>query len=369
MATLNLRGALELRFGKRTSWSIRSLHNGAYAVGSKSALPLPYSGMRAFTEALPWPASYRPATKNPDSPSDASPGWTNALQGVSHDDNNWYFTQQKKIWKIPVSHSLGDELHAETRTAPIPLAGYDHFGDCDFDHETGFLYVPLEGADPPMVAMFDKELTFVGSAALSQAGGAPWCAVNPVNGLVYSSGFNSGGGPILLHVYQRSASGLALSHLGTIELLGPAGETLNVEKIQGGAISPRGHVYLISDVKSGGILGFDLVTGQQMMHQEVDYSPNPTFLQEVEVAAANMGVGVLNFFGGLFGADPIQPIRQPHNQELEGVTIWPAVGAAGAPGMDGDLHMIMLDLDTTPGNDDDLYFKHYEVDPEDRARL
>ena len=33
-------------------------------------------------------------------------GWSERLQGVTHDDDHWYFSQTNYIWKIPVTKSL-----------------------------------------------------------------------------------------------------------------------------------------------------------------------------------------------------------------------------------------------------------------------
>jgi hypothetical protein len=172
--------------------------------------------------------------------------------------------------------------------------GYDHFGDPD--HYKGFIYVPFEmnsRKKVPRVLVFEaKTLKFKGHEKLVDQGekDAPWCAINPRNGLLYSSGFNSG------------------------------------------AFSPNGHLDLVSDAgrEKGGIMGFDMITGQRIMHKPVNYG----------------GIGTAR-------------------QALEGVTILD-LDSVSAPKIDGQIHLIMLDNDV--GNDE-IYFKHYRVKKEDREKV
>ena len=88
-------------------------------------------------------------------------GWSEELQGVTHDDGNWYFTQKGALWKFPVSHDLNERV-TEANPAKgilrtrIPTVlrdhGYNHFGD--LDHHRGHLFVPVEGGSMPVIAIF-----------------------------------------------------------------------------------------------------------------------------------------------------------------------------------------------------------------------
>ena len=50
--------------------------------------------------------------------------------------------------------------------------------------------------------------------------------------------------------------------------------------------------------------------------------------------------------------------RSARPEEPEGITLWNLDGR-GAPGVSGQLHVLMLDNDS---NGDDIYVKHYAVE-------
>ena len=79
-------------------------------------------------------------------PDERQDDWASECQGVSHDANNWFITQKGSVWRVPIEKDLTDHLQDGVdgvRRRPIPLSGYDHFGDPDVHR--GTLYVPLEG--------------------------------------------------------------------------------------------------------------------------------------------------------------------------------------------------------------------------------
>jgi hypothetical protein len=342
----------------------------------------PYRSLRSLANSLKWVKSFVPTRTTPhDYPSDASPGWTHKLNGVTHDDQYWYFAQQEKLWKVPVGHDLNAEFDDTFLSAGIPLEGYDHFGDIDYNE--GLVYVPIEGHNhepqlPAVVAIFDQNLQFRGSVRLTAQGASgPWCAVNPLNGFLYSSIFNDEPDRIRLQVYEQSLLTnrlnnfveLKLEHLGTMELFDEQGKELIVKGIQGGVFSRRGHLYLIIDTYDGGIMGFDMITGCRTLHSKVDYQPN-NYATEGAIGGAVVGGILGNVVGGVAGSVAGAVLgghfgegtgRQAKDQELEGITIWEDVYAAGAPQISGQLHLIMLSKDIELLSDDDLYFKHYEV--------
>lgn len=304
----------------------------------------PFSSVRRWMESLAWPDRVEYLGNHPH---DSSTGWSDNLQGVTHDEQHWYITQQDRLWKFPVGHDLAAEIDEDDPGRGITSVGipealqdqhYDHFGD--LDHRAGLLYVPVEGSWPfPLferkipgrIALFDAHtLRFLAVSPPLHADreAAPWCALHPHNGLLHTSQFTSD----RLHVFEpRVATGgdaprLELTALGDFELRDESGRPLRVHRIQGGVFSESGHLYLVSDTRAGGILGFDMTTGRRMLHATIDYDPS----------------------------DPTGKLPE----ELEGITIWDLDGGP-APGIGGQLHVLMIDNDWP--SDDELYFKHFRV--------
>src|SRR5713101_1965538 len=164
----------------------------------------PYPSLRAMLKALQWPTHYEYIGDYPD---ESNPGWTNIIQGVAHDDSHWFFSQRYHLWKIPVGHDLDEDIDTDDPPAgvlsdDIPASlenqGYNHFGDLDCF--AGHLYVPITALDfsgegpqpPPVVCAFDAgTLKFLGAAEMTGPVNTPgaWCAVNPLNGLLFASPF------------------------------------------------------------------------------------------------------------------------------------------------------------------------------------
>jgi hypothetical protein len=287
---------------------------------------------------MQWPTAF---TFVNDYPAEASPGWTNNIQGVAHDHDHWYFAQaDEQIWRIPVGRNLAATVaDGELAGAPIPSSlrflGYDHFGDLDcFD---GHLYVALEANDsdvpqPPRVCAFDaRTLEFVGSAVLAGQGNAPWCAVHPTTGDLYSSTFDTS----TLQVYRRgllgtsqgAVTGLELTHVGEFALFRPNGSPMHLARVQGGAFSRAGHLYLTSDVDGLGVVGIDMVCGRT--------------------------------------AFTYPKSDLPAGAEMEGVTVWD-LDDNRAPSISGQVHVVWLDDDVSA---DDLYLSHFRVPQDQRKRV
>jgi hypothetical protein len=93
--------------------------------------------------------------------------WWDDMQGVAHDNENWFFTSPFGLVRIPVNTELGTEGDIDPEEYPGAsvrwledlhnladlgklwdpifgeVGGYDHFGD--LDQYGGFLFVPVEG--------------------------------------------------------------------------------------------------------------------------------------------------------------------------------------------------------------------------------
>lgn len=269
-----------------------------------------------------------------------------SVQGVTHDNNSWYICNQWNILKIPASLPLNHDYLQRSNESnssigvfsagiPKPLreAGYHHF--CDIDFHNGFLYAPLEHPDkankPALIVIFNTKLQYIGHAQLHlQNAFAPWCAINPGNGLLYSSSSNfKQAEAVELFVYRpfvdETNSVVRLTYLGNFFLKDKKGGNVRIKKINGGTFSPNGHLYLVSDTKDGGIFCFDMITGRNISHREVNYS-------------------------------------KALMQELEGITYWDLDSVTNHDNIRHQLHLLMLDMDDLFNRDlDEFYLKHFEV--------
>ena len=262
------------------------------------------------------PRAFPDFMQSSEYPFNSSPGYTKKLQGVAHGSSHWYMTNKAKLWKIPVHRDLGAPAPWLLSVGiPRQLGPYNHLGDLDY--YDGRLYVPLEGS-APAIGVFDADLNYITHALLPNAIDAPWCAIDPVDGHLYTSSFRTSVVRKLRMTW--SGSRLALTDVASITLRDSRGNPLALDRVQGGVFSARGHLYLVSDVAGQGIKGFDLETGRQ----EVDI-PVP--------------------FNG-------------RDEELEGIDIWDLDGGQ-VPGMDGQIHLQMIGHHWW--RDDDFYFKHYRV--------
>ena len=254
--------------------------------------------------------------KSSEYPFKSSPGYTNKLQGVAHDSSHWYMTNKAKLRKIPVRCDLGGPAACSVRVGiPWQLGAYNHLGDLDY--YDGRLYVPLEGS-APAIGVFDADLNYVTHALLPNATDAPWCAINPVNGHLYTSSFRTS--VVREHRMTWSGNNLTLTYVASIAVRDSAGNPLSLDRVQGGVFSARGNLYLVSDVAGHGIKGFDLETGRQQVSIPVQFNG--------------------------------------HDEELEGIDIWDLDGGQ-VPGINGQVHLQMIDHHWL--RDDDFYFKHYQV--------
>jgi hypothetical protein len=291
-------------------------------------------------------------------PKERENGWSKDIQGVTHDDHNWFFTQTNKLWKFPVGHDLNKKV-----TAPDPAsgilrveipnelknAGYDHLGD--FDYYQGHLFIPVEGKKDgkrlqARIAIFSANgLSYMGSFLLTKLSKdnkrtpqftAPWCAVKPDTGLLYTSeGLVSASFPLLVYKIDHTALLSGVVNPGEFSSWHNIlrGTPLELKCMQGGAFNAEGTLlYLIHgyfencNEEECGIKVFDIKHARL-----VDSSSN--------------------------GNEPFNyEFHQSSWQEAEGITVWDLTDGR-APGITGKVHALMLENDYF--SPDDLFFKHY----------
>ena len=251
-------------------------------------------------------------------PHDRENTWSNEAQGVTHDANNWYITNKWHIHKYPVGRSVSSNSYSRRNNLPH---GCKHFGDPTF--YGGDMCAPLEGGPNPddRIYVYDTNLNIRRFGRLNHQSHAPWVAINPVNGLMYSSDFRTN----TLRVYNRNfANGSWLTPKYSITL------DRHLNGIQGGVFSQNGYLYLTTSGGQAGIHVFD-IRGSRARRVR---------------------------FIGPNGYKP----GFPNYEEVEGITLWD-LDNGRAPGISGQIHWILLDNDS---GQDDIYFKHIRVSPASR---
>ncbi len=265
--------------------------------------------------------------------------WTEECQGVTTDGTYWYLTSNNntQIDGLNVDHDnlravrawprgglIGGEASAtywfggDSRTSDIA-----HVGDLDW-HD-GLLYVACE--DPVCVVLLRPEpgaFTYVGRHTLQQSSSAgpdqqlthnPWCAVNPWDGLLYSSNFGD-----FDAVSETDPDYLARHLFGYDRATWTCRRQIPIDpprqKVQGGAFAPNGQL-LLSSSADNAILCFDGLTGR--------------------------------YLGS-------SPIMSEGTQEVEGLCYAPTVHDDGTV---TNVHVILLD--NSLFEYDGMYFKHYRA--------
>jgi len=290
-----------------------------------------------------------------ENPSYRQADWAENAQGITHDDKNWYITQTEEdnetsiLWKIPVENDLNSpstgviKLYWDNVTALRNL-GYNHFGDpaCQKHGSEYYIFVPVTGGSSPIIAVFRaSNLQFMGHSLLTGKNDAAWCAINKTSDILYSSN-----DPVsLLDKYKINWSRLNTNDTGFLGATGDfalkdeLGNSLTLTQLQGGAISEKGDlIYMVTGYyddhyANDGINVFNLQTGYR-----VQRSTNGSGYFDYEFS-----VGFNQY------------------EEPEGITIWD-LDDGRAPGISGQLHVLMLDNDRsdwTPLDPDDICLKHY----------
>jgi hypothetical protein len=271
-------------------------------------------------------------------PVDREQGWSDELQGVSHDDDHWYISQRWKIWKIPFVVDLDSQIEADDPSRGIrsvslssrDLPGYNHFGDLDF--WDGHLYVGVEDVDKKMkkglaVVFNAKDLSFAGAAVLTAQGiDAPWCAVNKADGLLYSSNVD---GVKCLYAYEQevTARGLRVQFKNRLPLVRPNGRPFSLNSAQGGVFAEDGLFFLASnDDKTRGALVF-----------RISPENKAVLVHHIKIDTDSGTIG----------------------EEIEGLTFCDHDDGR-TPHIRGQLHVMELDNDVD--RDDLLAFRHYRME-------
>ena len=256
---------------------------------------------------------------------DSDHGWTTDCQGVTHDDNFWYIssdhahesgihTHRKRVYRLSLSHVVDGHVD-------VADSGSEHLGAIDY--YKGRIYCAMER--PVQILIIDtppftewKRAALVGEEnGPAPQDSCPWCAINPWNGLLYSS--NNGHhapGEDTLRAYRFDKPSSRFMHVPTADIV----LSEKIRKIQGAVFSKNGHALLASD-HSNDIRCYSVLNGQFLGRAAIRENDS-FFVQE----------------------------------EVEGLTIWEGVSYEGIP---THVHVILLDNDLA--DRDDVFFKHYQV--------
>ena len=332
-------------------------------------------------------------------PSDREMGWSEELQGVCHDKNNWFFTQNGNLWKFPVQHDLNNSC---SRAVPskgiLKLSTSFHLGD--LDHYNGYLYVATTGSgklpskicsdpsiypldltqeaanlkkDEPRILVFRaSDLAYVRSIQMRRTDGNTfdslgWLAINPKNGLLYTSDhtisnkYSKDSAP--LHVYKigSMANKEVLTYHSRLVLFDEFTKLLVLSCMQGGCFDNDNYLHLMCGFVSN-------YKGKDPGLKNLD-----TYRDGINVFKVNEKItkGSTEVAYRLSHSNQSKGFRYQFDSwgnEPEGLTYWDLdlapgsttktkSGCSPSPGINGQLHAIMLD--NLGSGADDFYFKHY----------
>jgi hypothetical protein len=285
-------------------------------------------------------------------PSNGKPDWSEQAQGLAHDVDNWFITQDGNLWRVPVSINLN---HVTVSTPHVKLQPWGsvlelstnhfcHWGDPDY-HD-GYVFVPIEHSGfwgnceyswpLPGVAVFKADtLDFVAWQSWPDGfGSASWCAIDNGHRLYTSAGKPTSE----LHCYVFDWESLVTnktlvwSALWTNVLYDETGSNpADLRGSQGGEFSETKQLlYIVTDER---IEVFDTTTWRRLKR-----SFNPS------IDACGSAAFVYRCGGDL---------------EAEGVTIWDLDADTRAPGIRGQLHVLLLN--NIFADRDGVDIKHYDA--------
>jgi len=289
-------------------------------------------------------------------------------QGITHDDQYWYITQETRIWKIDATLPLaGDIYHCgdvgvlcrDLSDTILSQDGYNHFGDLSYFN--GYLAVATTGGSDLFthIAFFRAtDLFMVKSVALTdlskgESGG--FVAVDN-DGFAYASENHASSLSRYYVDWDAMDSMEGFTKVSDVVLYDRDGNSLLLHHMQGGAFSDEGLLYLTNGYidqryDPDGILVFEL-TGCTGICAK-------TLIAEAhEVARSTNSEGPFNFEFHPNWWDAEEP---------EGVTYWDLTDPR-APAVPGEtdwgpiantqLHALMVNNGAWDSRDK-VYLKHY----------
>ncbi len=274
-----------------------------------------------------------------DRPREVENYWSHEAQGIAHDDSHWYLTQDVHLWRVPVGDDLASQnpgaqvRHLALRDTFLWASGYDHFGDLEHhDHQgTGYLFIPITGPGRcnAVAAFRAADLSLIDFKCVAAAS---WATLDAAGRLYV--GRDEGLVRYNVRWDLLPSNVLALENETSIPVFNESGGPIGWTHPQGGDFSDDGQLLYVTTGFPGaepadhGIHVIDTTTWRRVRR-----STN----------------GTLPFS---YQFDP----SAPASQEPEGLTVWD-LDDGRAPGVAGQLHVLLLDNDFP--DDDDVYLKNY----------
>ncbi|MBN2443122.1 MAG: hypothetical protein JXJ04_17310 [Spirochaetales bacterium] len=304
--------------------------------------------------------------------------WYRDIQGITHDDDNWYFSGGKVedgyhptilLFKVPVGIDLDDGVAAgmDDPSSGCAYRSWDkdfgelpgdckHFGDIDYfkNSETGLGYiaVPMSDCASGVKIGFFNSITLglvseVDISAYQSSIG--WLAIS--DGVIYSS-MNSE--PYLYGytiVYTTNGTP-TISGAPFITMMMEGTDEYEVRHHQGGTFTPDGSL-------------FYLVTGYFLLGDGV-VGDDPTNVRRIHIfKKTGSEWQLLKRSSGStlpFLYETNSEWDEWRHREPEGATYWD-LNNGRAPGVSGELHVLLLNNDTQSCGDymdcDNIWLKHY----------
>ena len=289
-------------------------------------------------------------------PKDREMGWSHEINGVCHDENNWFFTQDGNLWKFPITHDINSVCNAPDAAKGILMVQEKlHFGD--IDHYKGYIFVPV--SDNVSIRIYRaSDLSFVTEQIIKREDGNKftsigWVAINPINGYLYTSDKIASsvttGNKSRIHIYKIGdlSKGNPLSFYSTITLCDFGRQVLEREHMQGGCFDNDNHLHIVNGfvtMHNGRAVSWANSSGGISVFRVNPYPEQGSVENVYRLDASNQKNGFRYQFNGA-------------GDEPEGITYWDLDKDRRAPGMEGTLHAIMQN--TIGSGATDFFFKHY----------
>ncbi len=215
--------------------------------------------------------------------------WSIELQGLCHDENNFYVTQRYFIWKIPRSlriENIKSQKSNQVVKIGIPESlqklGANHMGDCDvYDQK---VFIPLEGTTPVrMLILSTADLSLIAAPEIKTGQiQAPWVTLDPRDGTIFTGNFDiDKNSPIYKLKFNPVTKELEIAD--SIFISKKDHSPLKISRIQGADISISKNLMIFaSDTKKSGLIAIDLNSFEFVLKNRINYFPGFPVYEELE---------------------------------------------------------------------------------------